>query len=294
MASKNPLSEKAMLATVHIRRWTGRRLDRKVTDEVNQSNGAEDDAGRWNKLLIAKVAFEGVNVATRAARQAHYTLTLPWTDEGRRLLPAEQYQTFADRFRKYREDFNVAAEEFAKKYPEYRLTAKKRLGKTYNEEDYPDPKKVRGMFDFHIQMETVGDTDFRCKLTAEQLKELHSNAESDIKDALSVAMRDPAERIVDCVGRMVERLKNYKPASDKGIKASGLFRDSLVTNIAELVELLPAFNLTGDKTLETLTKRMKTELIVNDATKLREDERVRAKTAKSAEAILAAAQKLLA
>lgn len=285
-----------MLANVRIRRWTGRRLDRKVTDEVNQQNQAEDDAGRYNKLLISKTAFEGINAATRSARQAHYTLTLPWADEGPRLLPAEQFQTFAERFGKYRENFDLAADEFAKKYPEYRGTAKKRLGRMFNDEDYPDSKSVRGMFSFNVLMAPVADaSDYRVKLGVEQLKDLKTSTEAWMKDALAQAMRDPAERIVDVVGRMVERLKNYKPANDaKGTKASGLFRDSLVTNIEELVELLPAFNLTNDKMLDGLTKRMKSELCKTNATTLREDERVRVKTAKSAEAILAAAQKLLA
>jgi hypothetical protein len=47
-----PLSRKATLVSVNVSQWTARRLDRKVTDEVNRQHNAAKDAGRYNKLLI--------------------------------------------------------------------------------------------------------------------------------------------------------------------------------------------------------------------------------------------------
>lgn len=290
------LASKAVLANVTIRRWTGRRLDRVITDKVNKAEGAEDDAGRYNKLLIAKVAFEGINAVVRGARTAHYTMTLPWQDEGSRILPAEMYPDFAKRFQEYRSAFNQAADDFAAKYPSYMGTAKKRLGKMFDAKDYPAPQSVRGMFSFSAYvLPCPTSDDFRIKLAKEHEQDIKSDLEERMKEALSAAMRDPIERITETVGKLAERLKNYKPADKaKGKKAEGTFRDSLVDNIKDLLEVLPAFNLTGDPKLAGLTERIAKELCAKDAEVLRNDETSRKSVVKSADAILKAAEALLA
>jgi hypothetical protein len=91
---------------------------------------------------------------------------------------------------------------------------------------------------------------------------------------------------------MVIRLKGYKPATDKK-RAEGTFRDSLVENIRELVPLLESFNLTDDKALAALTKRIAKELCESDADVLREDEKTRKAVAKAAEDILKQANALM-
>lgn len=292
----NALAAKAVLASVTIRRWTGRRLDRKITDEVNKANNAEDDAGRYNKLLISQKAFEGIGSVVRAARSRHYTMTLPWADEGARILPADLYSSFSKDFQKFREDFNKEADAFAKVYPNYLGAARKRLGKMYNGDEYPPPNAVRKMFDFGVYIlpcPTSGD--FRVKLAKEQVDDIRSDLEDRMKQALVDAMKDPVQRVTEVVGKMSERLKNYKPGDrDKGVKPTGMFRDSLVDNIKELVALLPAFNLTGDARLTKLTEAVAKQLCSTDAQTLRDDEKVRKAVAKSADAILKQAESLLA
>jgi hypothetical protein len=292
----NALATKAVLANVTIRRWTGRRLDRKITDEVNKANDADEDAGRYNKLLLPKKAFAELNQVVRAARTRHYVMTLPWQDEGSRILPSELYPEFAKDFQKFRQEFNAAADGFAKAYPNFLGAQKKRLGKMWKAEDYPDPSKVRRMFDFDVYvLPCPTSNDFRVKLGKEHEADIRSDLEDRMKKALAEAMKDPVQRITEVVGKLSERLKKYKPGDkEKGVKTEGTFRDSLVDNIKELAAILPAFNLTGDARLTKLTEAITKELCASDAEKLRDDENVRKKVAKSADAILKQAESLLA
>ena len=294
--SKNPLQTKAVLADVTVRHWTGRKLDRRITDEVNKQHDAEADAGRYNKLLIPKEAFANVYAATRGARSVHHLMTQPWFDEGPRILPTALYDKFATELRKFRQEFEEAANEFDQEYPGYIQQARKRLKKMFNEQDYPSASKVRGMFSFHVSILPFPDVgDFRVKLGKEQLEDIKSDMEVQLKTAMDNAMKEPVRRIIQVVGKMAEKLKGYTPPdSSKGQKAEGLFRDTLVTNIRDLVELLPAFNLTEDKVLAELTKRMELELGAFDAQELREDERSRKKAVKAAEEILEQANALMA
>ncbi len=286
----NVLAQKAVLAGVTIRRWTGRRLDKIVTDEVNESRQASADAGRYNKLLLDKETFGAINSARAAARTAHYAMTLPWLDSGARILPSVLYDDFTKRFRKLQSAFDEAADEFAVKYPSYIEARKKKLKGMFRIEDYPDPKRVRGLFGLQTYVLPCPDVkDFRVALTQETVKEIQGGFEERLKVAVSDAMKEPYRRIADVVGKMSEKLKGYKPKAKEGV-----FRDSLVGNVRELAEVLPAFNLSGDKTLAGIIQRMEKELCKEEADTLREDDRVRKVVAKAADEILKEAEALMA
>jgi hypothetical protein len=290
----NILSQKAVIADVVIRRWTGRKLDRQVTDEVNSERNAEADAGRYNKLLISKDAFREVHRLTSTARQRHYHYTLPWSDAGFRILPTAKFDEFANEFRTLRGEFEAAAVIFDKKYPDYVAGAKKRLGKMFNADDYPANARIRTMFSFKVSIRPCPDAnDFRVSLGKEQLQDIKSGLEQEMQAALQEAMREPVRRIIDVVEKMAGKLKAYKPATDTD-RAENTFRDSLVDNVRELVPLLSAFNLTGDKDLAKIATRMDKELCKSDADVLREDEATRKKVAKAAEEILKQANALMA
>ena len=290
----NLLSQKAVIADVVIRRWTGRKLDREVTEETNSSHKAEADAGRFNKLLISKAAFQEVHRLTSAARQKHYVMTLPWSDAGYRILPTAMYDDFANSFRELKQEFNKAADTFARQYPSYVSGAEKRLGRMFKPEDYPDHAKVRGMFSFNVSIRPCPDADdFRVTLGKEQMEDVKSALQADMEAALKEAMLEPVRRVVDVVGKMAIKLKDYKPATDTG-RAENTFRDSLVENVRELLPLLDAFNLTGDKNITKIAQRMEKELCKNDADTLREDDDVRKKVQKAADDILKQANALMA
>ena len=62
------------------------------------------------------------------------------------------------------------------------------------------------------------------------------------------------------------------------------FRDSVVTNLVKLVDVLPKLNVTGDPELERLAAQVRASLLV-DPQELRKSESIRSETAKAALAI---------
>jgi hypothetical protein len=94
---------------------------------------------------------------------------------------------------------------------------------------------------------------------------------------------------------MAERLKAYKPAKPgSGKRTEGIFNDSLVYNIRDLVELLPAFNLAGDAALTDIIERMKTDLCPTEPGYLRADAKLRKQVQTKAEKLLSDAEALMA
>lgn len=281
------LSSKAMLANLSITQWTARKLDKRVTAKTNNDHGAAYNAGNYNKALIAGDALSKIVTASNAARGIHYELTLPWLDSGARILPAAAYAEYANRMRKCKEDFQAAVAEFVGNYPQYVDDSRRRLGDMYNAGDYPAASLIAGKFTFGTAIYQVpASDDFRVQISDDEATAIRAQIEARTHDALDAAMKDAWGRIAETVGHMAAKLGEFKPASD-GIKASGVFRDSLVDNVKGLVRILPALNITGNPALATIAARMQAELCQYGADDLRESDVIRAKVKDSAAAIVA-------
>jgi hypothetical protein len=288
----SPLSRKATLVSVDISQWTARKLDKRVTQKTNREHGAADDAGRYNKLLIQANRLEKINSIVAQARRLHYSLTKPWCDEGVRILPNVLHEKFASAFRKLKREFDLAADEFCANYANYVHERKRQLNGMYDPADYPSPKDIRNKFRLATKTFPVPEAaDFRSDVldadTVEDIRrELVDTADAVTKDALA----HTAKQIVEVVGHMSEKLKGYKK---KGSKSRSFFSYTLVDNVRELAELLPAFNLDGDAKLAEITARIKQELCAEEAATLRDDDKVRTAVAKSADQILKDVESLL-
>jgi hypothetical protein len=280
--TRNLLAQKAVLASLNISGWSPRRLDKRVTREVAHRHGAAENAGRYNKLLFAKEATEKLTQLASSARHTFYEMSQPWLDNGARVLPSALYVPFSQKMRTFEQDYTGAVEAFCREYPDHILEAKRRLNGLFNPADYPPQQEVRRQFAFKVTIMPCPDAaDFRVDLAQEHADDIRADIEERMREALLNTMRNSADRIVEVVGHMAERLKGYRPG-----QREGHFRDSLVDNIRELVDLLPAFNMTNDPTLAAITARMQSELCSHDAQELRDKPRVRKAVAQAAESIL--------
>ena len=113
------ITEKAMLAAVHISIWTAVKHDRKVSRDVADQHGAHQSAGRYNKQLLRGAdKLEDLRTLAGQIRQHFYKITLPWSDEGFRLLPSNFYFNLMERMREFESSFEQGMESFLAVYPE--------------------------------------------------------------------------------------------------------------------------------------------------------------------------------
>lgn len=296
------IEDKAVLADVSIKWWTGRKFDREITDNVNEDLDASDDTGRYNKLLVPASAMQPVQKAVTRARQKHERLTQPWLQKGARLLSNALYLEYAEAMKERREEFESEVRKFLALYPTLKERRRAEMGRAFREDDYPTVERLTDRFRFRINFLPCPADDFRLGIAKEHAEEMRKQIEASLRLAVDEAMADPINRVIETVGCMAAKLKAYKPAvkakdgDGKMVtveKAESVFRDSLVDNVRELVRLLPAFNLTGSDGLDRLTADIESKLCAHDADALRGDAEARATVAAEAEAIMAEAKDLL-
>lgn len=278
------LGERAMLISLNMSSWTARRHDKKISKEVADKHGATRDPGTYNKALIAKGALERVSKAISAARSFHYANSLPWLDDGWRVLPAGNFIEYSSKMRALEEDYWAAVRAFIENYPSVVEEAREQLNGMFDQADYP--VDITGKFGFVRRKAPLPDQqDFRVELGAEAVAAIRQEIEAYTMDAVREATRDLWQRAFDVVSRMAERLRLYSVEDDG--KVENPFRDTLVENVRDIASLLPRLNFTNDEGLAKLAEVINRDLTGIDPQTLRENEVMRSAVAKSAEAIVA-------
>jgi hypothetical protein len=88
------LSSRAMLCALSISMWSAQKHDREASEEIATRHGAQVDAGRYHKVLLPKQALAEIRRIVSDARSEHYFMTLPWDDNGYRVLPPEAFTPY--------------------------------------------------------------------------------------------------------------------------------------------------------------------------------------------------------
>lgn len=269
------LTEKALLVNLTISQWSAHKYDRKVSRKIEEEHNAHN-AGRFNKILIAEDALKEVQKVAGEARSFLYANTLPWGNNGDRLLPSTNYFELVNTIRDLKARFETASAAFIADYPLLKEDARRRLNGMFNEADYPSVQVIETKFNMQITLLPISDTDdFRIKVDEEEVNNLKAQMELEINSRITTATRDIWQRIKDAVERMVTTL------GDK----DAVFRDSLVTNIRDLVQVLPRLNFTGNDDISNAIEDMKSLLV--DPVILRKNKKIRNTKAEEAKAILA-------
>lgn len=270
------IQSRAMLASCTVRRWNPRVLDRKISREVQQLHNASADAGDFRKSLVDKAALKALNTSGSAIRALHYTLTLPWDDEGDRMLPSKTFQKYTDEMRKLKTEDERLRGVLYSQYPQLLAAAPARLGSMYDPNDFPSLADLPSKFDIRLSFKPVPDAqDFRVDIGDEAAAALRAQLNADIGEKLNGAVKDCYRRVEKVVSHISSTLHQADPR---------IF-DTLVTNAREVIDCLTDLNVTNDPNLEAVRQEL-AALLPRNATILRADPDRRAEVANDADALL--------
>jgi hypothetical protein len=268
------LQDSSLIVTLKLSQWTARKLDRKVTDEVNTQHNASADAGRYNKLLVSKEHMEKIQKIVNAVRTYHYQQTLNWGDNNERLLTTENFFDYSSQMQKYQGEFEKEVKAFLKNYDRVIEEAKVRLNGMFREADYPNRSEIQEKFGFDYKFFPVPDSDMRVKLGKADVKKLTEKLEAEINTRIGEAVKDVWGRVKEQLVHMKEKLSN----------SEAIFRDSLFGNLKELVALIPKLNVTKDANIARVCNEMAG--LVADPDDVRNNPSVRSQKAKEVDAMM--------
>ena len=278
------ISDRALLVNVTVRVWTGEKRDRVITREICEAKHAEKDAVRANKSLLGE-AIKPVQAAERALRTAVNQRTLPWMDDGSRILKGTAFLAFTEGMAEPIRNFDTAVEQFIAAYPDIKHEAQYRLGDAYNDSDFPSQAKLHDRFGVKLTYLPVPNAgDFRVQLAEEEIATIRRNTEEALRGTVNDAVRNLLDRLREPVTHMATRLRLFRRRSNG--KVEHPFRDSLVENVREIVRLAPMLNLMDDPHIAALCADIERHLTAHDPDELRASDALREQVAGQADDIL--------
>lgn len=269
------IQDKAMLVTLSVSCWTARKQDKKVTAEVEKAHSAHD-AGRYNKLLVDKQYLDPLNSYAGTIRSYHYKMTMPWMDNGARLLPSKLFLPYSAEIRRHTVEYGKLVDKFLQEYPTLVHLARQRLGTMYDPDDYPSVQELQTKFGVETDITPVpSGSDFRVDLSDGERQRISEDITRKVAEREAAATSDAWRRVREVVGLVGIRL-----GADKAV-----IRDSLIENVRDLAELLPGMNVRNDPLMEKVCQQIIANLLVPPV-QLRASISLRRKTAMHAQKIL--------
>ena len=274
----NPLNSKAVLVRFSTTMFSGKVLDRTATQAVSTQYNLTSDTGHYLKYTVPKESLQGIQAVLSFARfRVHYKYTLPWNNDGLRILSLKLYDEHMKEMKEQESLFFSEVEKFINEYPAHIDQAKIKLGNLFNESDYPAIEQIRKMFTFGLEVEKIpAGEDFRVDLADSEVERISAEINTRAEERVNGAVKVAYQKLYDVVSHMADTLSDPKAK----------FKNTLTGNLDELLAVLPALNLTHDVNLERLYLEVKNKLAGKDPEDLRHNPITRNTTAKDAQGIM--------
>ena len=276
------LASSAMLVEVNISHWAGRKKDKRASADVTSANHADTGVASVNKKLLANSdTLQAIQRHVTAARSMHVNMTMPWSNSGLRLLPTAQYFKYSQAMSQMQQEFDKLVQEFLSAYNDEVVDVQLKLGDLFSYDDYPTVDTLDRKFAFRTNYMPLPDAgDFRVDIGNEALREVQETYADFYAKQYNTAMNDVWTRLHKALSNMSDRL-DYGSKEDKKI-----FRDSLVDNVNDMIELLRVCNVTGSTQMTQMALKLEEAMSGVTPDGLREDDTFRAETKRAVDDVI--------
>lgn len=257
-------SSRAMLVKLTRRTWGINKKDPLVAQAILAQHGASADAGVFTKRIMAKECLKDINTCMNEAYKIHNMMTLPWDDDGKRILSAKNFFEYKNRIAEIESRLDVAVREFVVNYPQWIEEARSRLNGLFNEKDYPAPEEVASLFRLEVEPEPVPTGN---------------NLHIDIAEEYLTAQREEIERRVvakfneahrELYNRLTEVVQHLRDSIVEGRD----FKSVTVERVIEMCKMIPTLSIPDDSKLTAAAEKIAEELSKYHPHDIRDNKRI--------------------
>ena len=265
------IANTSMLVNISISVWTGRKLDKQVSAEVDVAKSTKTRAGNYHKNLFAGVdELAAVGRIAGKIRNWGMEQTLLWSDGGDRLLTMDNYTEYRRVLKDLEREFEDAVQVFCSRYSTLISAQAFTMGSLFDRTEYPDVADIASKFSLRYTFSPVPEIgDWRVDANAEDKQELEEQYKKAYNDRLGATTKDLWDRLHGVLTHMADRLADAPDGERK------IFRDSLLETPVKLCELLTRLNVANDPKLEAARKSLESAVCGIDVKDLRDSQGAR-------------------
>ena len=282
------LSSASMLVDFTASVYTARKKDVSASKELEVAKKADPNVANVHKKLLGNCPeLEAIQKFVGNTRTAHYSMTLPWSDMGMRLLPTSTFFKYKQRMTEAEQEFERLVNNFFNIYEDAVVNAQTLLGDLYNPDNYPPLDVLRHKFGWRLSFVPLPTSgDFRVEMEQEQAKSLAEEYDKHYSAMFGKAIDSMMGDLMKYLARLSDRL-DYKSQEDKKV-----FHDTVTSNITDMLENLLVPLADKDKRLHTLTRQLMDTFEGISADALREDGALRQNTKQSVDDVISSIKSL--
>ena len=265
-----------LLVKLTVRLWSGKKTDLEASRELNASKGADADASRVIKALLAgnNAKLKDCTSAYTRLRTFFYDQTSPWTTssagakKGDRLVATAASIEFLTEFACREKEAVKARLAFVNDYDNAVKNAVGSQGALYDASHYPTKEAVAELFGSSLSMNPLPDgIDFDriAGVPAEFVVGLKNAYESNQENQLSVALQDVQFRILEELERTQKQLSKVVAGED-----TRLFK-TMVTNLQHLVGMARSLNVAADNEITEIADTIEEHLLSLEVSSYKEN-----------------------
>lgn len=231
--------------------WLGtqRKLSDAQTKQAADTFHAATDLVTASKRLIdTKNTTYRVLTTLKSQASAYWrSMTLPYPQEGVRLIKQADIGAFEARMREYKEQLVVAAANLQLEYEALKVAAREKLGDLYNPNDYPP--SLEGVFDLRWEYPPVDPPNYLMTFNPELYQQEQQRVQHRFETAVVMAENAFAEQLQDMIAHLIERLTDEPDGTKKTFKASA------IENFKEFYDNFRSMNVRSNAQLDNLIQR---------------------------------------
>jgi hypothetical protein len=268
------------------------RTDKAASKRASADNHAVDGAARVvvSRLAGADEVHKEITAAQRDAAAALKRLSMPYDEDGWRILPNAKFETFLQELGRHKATFDAAMAKLNAEADA--IIGKAMANKGDFDIEVPTRDELVGAYSLTNAFQPVPDGSTFKGLPPAVAEKLARAVEKRVAAAVEAAHVDTLKRLLSPLEYFVERMQSYDQreqelAAGKEVGRHGVFRDTALTNVQEIVNMLEAFNITSDERLAQIKAMLDpfTRPTLT-ADRLRSDDKVRqALTGRAAKAV---------
>ena len=269
-ASAPSIASSAMTVELSMSIWTARKKDHKASDDVASMNSADKGVANVTKNLLGNCdELTALQKFAGNLRNLHYSMTMPWSDNGQRLVTTMQYFKYNEVMTEMIDEGWRMVDNFLNVYDWKVMDAQAKLGAMFNRDEYPTRDAIRDKFAFRLAYEELPDGgntgDWRLDLPHEAMQTLRTNYANSFNLKIKGAMDDVWTRLHTNLTRLVRQLD-----VDEEGKGNRLY-DTVFDQALSLTEMLGTCNVTGDTQMEAMKRQLEQALHQADGAPLTVD-----------------------
>lgn len=263
------LADRAFVVKVSVGIFESIKVDKRTSNRVRSEAGAQDDAGRWQASSIPTSAPEYRELSNVRSRikAVNEFYTSPWMDGGYRIIPSELFLEWKLKVDEAASKLKPAVDALAEAMPRLKQIAISKANGLWNEDLWPTEDQVRNACWVSREYQPIPKTsEWRLSVAESEAADIRREAEESEKAKLEAAQHGAVERLHEAVKHMKDRLRDYS------IAENGRLHKSMLTNIEELVNILPFLNVTGDPVFTAAIADCKKYLLAFNTDELKDSE----------------------